>query len=254
LIEFVLWFENLLRNILRDERNKVVKESDFYQTKNQHELNIFLRKCMQIFEIRFVTYRRDLDRVQYAQMWFIDDIFDVWYCKYESMNEDFFWKLFKKNVARTFCIAMFSYYKRKTKIQRVQITFQTIRVAVVRAFKQFKEWAFETISRESTCESFAFRITFLHSWRSHTKAWKLHNENADREDNLVNQANWVESRHVKSISSKDFSEFESIEISNHDEQTFRTRIVSTFQFSWTRTRIFFCVERTKSKVSDFDSL
>jgi hypothetical protein len=28
--EFVLWFENILRNILRDERSKVVKESDFY--------------------------------------------------------------------------------------------------------------------------------------------------------------------------------------------------------------------------------
>jgi hypothetical protein len=98
--EFVLWFENLLRNILRDERNKVVKEFDFYQTKNQHELNIFLRKCMQIFEIRFVTYRRDLDRVQYAQMWFTNDIFDVWYRKYESMNEDFFWKLFKKTLQK----------------------------------------------------------------------------------------------------------------------------------------------------------
>ncbi len=98
LIEFVLWSENLFRNIFHDERSKVVKESDFYQTKNQHELNIFLRKCMQIFEIRFMIYRRDLDRVQYAQMWFTNDIFDVWYRKYESMNEDFSWKLFKKTL------------------------------------------------------------------------------------------------------------------------------------------------------------
>ncbi len=30
LIEFILWFENVLRNILRDERNKVVKKFDFY--------------------------------------------------------------------------------------------------------------------------------------------------------------------------------------------------------------------------------
>jgi hypothetical protein len=98
LTEFVLWFENLLRNILRDERSKIVKEFDFYQTKNQHELNIFLRKCMQIFEIRLVTYRKNLDRVQYAQMWFTNDIFDVWYRKYESMNEDLFWKLFKETL------------------------------------------------------------------------------------------------------------------------------------------------------------
>jgi hypothetical protein len=30
LIEFNLWFENILRNILRDERNKIVKKFDFY--------------------------------------------------------------------------------------------------------------------------------------------------------------------------------------------------------------------------------
>jgi hypothetical protein len=97
---FVLWFEDILRNTLRDERSKIVKDSDFYHAKNQHELNIFLRKCMQIFEIRSVTYRMNLDRVQYAQMWFTDDIFDVWYRKYESMNEDFFWEFFKKTLQK----------------------------------------------------------------------------------------------------------------------------------------------------------
>jgi hypothetical protein len=95
LIDFVLWFENILRNTLRDERSKVVKESDFYQTKRQHELNIFLRKCMQVFEVRFVIYRMNLDRVQYAQMWFTSDIFDVWNRRYESLIEKSIWKFFK---------------------------------------------------------------------------------------------------------------------------------------------------------------
>ncbi len=63
LIEFILWFENVLRNILRDERSKIVKKSDFYQTKIQHELNIFFRKCMQVFEVRSVIYRMNFDRV-----------------------------------------------------------------------------------------------------------------------------------------------------------------------------------------------
>jgi hypothetical protein len=63
LIEFVLWFENVLRNILRDERSKIVKKFDFYQTKIQYELNIFFRKCMQVFEVRFMIYRMNLDRV-----------------------------------------------------------------------------------------------------------------------------------------------------------------------------------------------
>jgi hypothetical protein len=118
LIEFVLWFENLLRNILRDERSKVVKESDFYQMKNQHELNIFFRKCMQIFEIRFVIYRKDLDRVQYAQMWFTDDIFDVWYRKYESMSEDFFWELFKETLQEHFASQRFRIINVKQKFKK----------------------------------------------------------------------------------------------------------------------------------------
>jgi hypothetical protein len=75
--KFALWSKNFLKSILRDEREKLIKDFDFYQTKNQHELNIFLKKCVQVFEIRFVMYRINIDRVQYAQMWFIDDIFDV---------------------------------------------------------------------------------------------------------------------------------------------------------------------------------
>jgi hypothetical protein len=63
LIEFVLWFENVFRNIFRDEHNKIVKKFNFYQTKIQHKLNIFLRKCMHVFKLRFVIYRMNLDRV-----------------------------------------------------------------------------------------------------------------------------------------------------------------------------------------------
>ncbi len=102
LIEFVLWFEHVFRNILRDERNKVVKKSDFYQTKTQHELNIFFRKCMQVFEIRSVIYRMNLDRVQYAQMWLTDDIFDVWSRRYEFLNENSIWEFFKKTFQKHF--------------------------------------------------------------------------------------------------------------------------------------------------------
>jgi hypothetical protein len=80
------------------ERGKVVKDPDFYQAKNQHELDIFLRKCMQVFEVRPVTYRMDFDRVQYAQMWLTGDIFDVWNRKYEPLVEETTWELFKETL------------------------------------------------------------------------------------------------------------------------------------------------------------
>ncbi len=115
---FAFWFEDILRNILRDERNKIIKNFDFYQTKNQHELSIFLRKYMQIFEIRFVIYRMNLDCVQYTQMWLINDIFNVWYYKYKSMNEDFFWKLFKKTLQEHFASQRFRLINVKQKLKK----------------------------------------------------------------------------------------------------------------------------------------
>jgi hypothetical protein len=93
--EFALWSKNFLKNILQNEREKLIKDLDFYQTKNQHKLDIFLRKCVQVFEIRFVTYHMNIDRVQYAQIWFIDDIFNVWSQKYDFFVQNFFWKFFK---------------------------------------------------------------------------------------------------------------------------------------------------------------
>ncbi len=128
LIEFVLWFENVLRNIFRDERSKIVKKFDFYQTKIQHELNIFFRKCMHIFEIRFVIYRMNLDRVQYAQMWLTDDIFDVWNRRYEFLNKNSIWEFFKKILQKHF-------------------VFQRLRlINVNQRFKKFKRRLKQSIS------------------------------------------------------------------------------------------------------------
>jgi hypothetical protein len=107
LIEFNLWFENVLQNIFRDERSKIVKKFDFYQTKIQHELNIFFRKCMQVFEIRFVIYRMNLDRVQYAQMWLTNHIFNVWNRKYEFLNENSIWEFFKNILQKHFAFQRF---------------------------------------------------------------------------------------------------------------------------------------------------
>jgi hypothetical protein len=63
---------------------------------NMNWISFFVNVC------RFSRYASwfIVDRVQYAQMWFTDDIFDVWYRKYESMNEDFSWKLFKKTLQK----------------------------------------------------------------------------------------------------------------------------------------------------------
>jgi hypothetical protein len=51
---------------------------------------------MQVFEVRSMIYRMNLNRVQYAQMWLANDIFDVWNRKYEFLNENSIWEFFKK--------------------------------------------------------------------------------------------------------------------------------------------------------------
>ncbi len=66
LAKFALWSKNSFKSILHNEREKLIKDLDFYQIKNQHELNIFFKKCVQVFKIRFVTYGMNIDRVQYA--------------------------------------------------------------------------------------------------------------------------------------------------------------------------------------------
>ncbi len=162
-------------------------------------------------------------------------------------------KILQEDFLKAFCFSTSSFDKRESKTQRAQTAFQAVDVAVVCAFRQLRESALRTISRASTCESFAFRTAFLYSRCSHTKAWKLHDKNANKRDNAIHRANWIESRHVESISSWDVSERESIEISDHDEQTLSARRVASSQLSWARSWLFVCVKRSKSKISDLSS-
>jgi hypothetical protein len=66
-----------ISNAMKDERNKIIKNSDTYKSKKQIELDYFLRRCNQNFEIRSVIYRLDLDRVLYAQQFLVEKFFDV---------------------------------------------------------------------------------------------------------------------------------------------------------------------------------
>ncbi len=167
------------------------------------------------------------------------------------------WKLdlriLQKDSSKASCFSTSSFDKRESKTQRAQTASQAVDVAVVCAFKQLKESTLRAISRTSACESFVLRIAFLYSWCNHTKAWKLHDKNANKRDNVIHRTNWVELRHVESISSWNVSKRESIEISNHDEQILSARRVASFQFSWARSWLFVCVKRSKSKISDFSS-
>jgi hypothetical protein len=163
-------------------------------------------------------------------------------------------RILQKDSSKASCFSTSSSDKRESKVQRAQTASQAVDVAVVCAFKQLRKSALKAISRASACESFVLRIAFLYSRCNHTKAWELHDKNADKKDNAIHRANWVEFRHVESISSWDVSERESIEISDHDEQTFDARRVASFQFNWARSWLFVCAKRSKSKVSDLSSL
>jgi hypothetical protein len=66
-----------ISNAMKNERNKIIKNSETYRSKKQTELDFFIRRCNQNFEIRSVIYRLDLDRVLYAQQFLVDESFDV---------------------------------------------------------------------------------------------------------------------------------------------------------------------------------
>ncbi len=137
-------------------------------------------------------------------------------------------RILQKDFSKAFCFSTSLFDKHELKIQKAQAAFQAIDVAIVCAFKQLKESALKAISRASTYELFILRIAFLYSRCNHTKAWKLHDKNANKKDSVAHQTNWIESRHVESISSWDVLKRESIEISNHDEQIFSARRVASF--------------------------
>jgi hypothetical protein len=160
-------------------------------------------------------------------------------------------KILQEDSSKASCFSTSSFDKRESKTQKAQAASQAIDVAVVCAFKQFKESTFKTISRASTCESFILRIAFLYSWCNHTKTWKLHDKNANKRDSAAHRTNWVESWHVESISSWDVSERESIEILNHDEQILNARRVASFNsIEWDRDYFFVLNEiNRKSQIS-----
>jgi hypothetical protein len=84
-----------ISNAMKDERNKIIKNSDTYKSKKQIELDYFLRRCNQNFEIRSVIYRLDLDRVLYAQQFLVEEFFDVWCRKRERLSSEIItWELF----------------------------------------------------------------------------------------------------------------------------------------------------------------
>jgi hypothetical protein len=66
-----------ISNVMKNKRNKIIKNLDIYKSKKQIELNYFLRRCNQDFEIRSVIYRLDLNRVLYVQQFFVKEFFDV---------------------------------------------------------------------------------------------------------------------------------------------------------------------------------
>jgi hypothetical protein len=57
-------------------------------------------------------------------MWFANDIFNVWYCKYESMNEDLFWKLFKKTLQKHFASQRFRLINKEQKFKEFKQRFK----------------------------------------------------------------------------------------------------------------------------------
>ena len=53
-----------------------MRKSNEYIQKNQREFDNVLRRCFQIFEICFITYRMNFDQMRYAQQMIINNVVD----------------------------------------------------------------------------------------------------------------------------------------------------------------------------------
>ncbi len=67
----------MLNETMREKKNKIAKPMNNYEFLIQHKLNLFIRKCNQIFEIRSIIYRYDLNRIHFVQQYLIKNAADV---------------------------------------------------------------------------------------------------------------------------------------------------------------------------------
>ena len=67
---------NLLMNLIQLNKEKLLKVRDFTSYKNSHqrELNVFIRECNEVFEIRRLIYNNDVDKILYAKNMLIETL------------------------------------------------------------------------------------------------------------------------------------------------------------------------------------
>jgi hypothetical protein len=87
--------------IMRHEKYLNIIKSEIYKNNNSQELNIFIRVCQMMFDVRFVIYENDLHRINFVKSLLSNIVseFDWIWQRYrlrldETTKSVFFWKQF----------------------------------------------------------------------------------------------------------------------------------------------------------------
>jgi hypothetical protein len=87
--------------IMRHERYLNIIKSEIYKSNNSQKLNIFIKVCQMMFDVRFVIYENDLHRINFVKFLLSNTLsrFDWVWQRYrlrldETAKSIFFWKQF----------------------------------------------------------------------------------------------------------------------------------------------------------------
>jgi hypothetical protein len=125
--------------------------------------------------IRFVIYRMNLDRVQYAQMWLTNDIFNVWNRRYESLNENSIWKFFKKTFQKHFIFQRFHLINVSQRFKELKQRFKQLVSQLCAHLNHLKNQFsddFININVQIICFSHYIFIFVMQSYESMKTAWQ----------------------------------------------------------------------------------
>jgi hypothetical protein len=105
--------------IMRHEKYLNIIKFEIYKNNNSQELNIFIRICQMMFDVRFVTYENDLHRINFVKFLLNNNVSEL----------DWVWQRYRLRFDET--TKSISFWKQFCDFLREQINLIKLRITIV---------------------------------------------------------------------------------------------------------------------------
>jgi hypothetical protein len=105
--------------IMRHEKYLNIIKSEIYKSNNSQKLNIFIKVCQMMFDVRFVTYANDLHRINFVKSLLSNNVSEF----------DWIWQKYRLRLDET--AKSISFWKQFCDFLREQINLIKLRITIV---------------------------------------------------------------------------------------------------------------------------